>query len=159
MKRIFLSYFFIFLIFKENKISEYVYIFKKIANNYKIYTDEIMLKPFFNFNNKKFLGFYIVSSENEQNKKEIKDTLNSIKKNSDSIEVNNEIFINDKLYKNISLKKFYDVVVEYFDNYLKKTYCIEYVCKQKEIYDNIFKQLEKMSKKNDWSKFHPQEFK
>ncbi len=46
-------------------------------------------------------------------------------------------------------------MVDYFDNHLKKTCCINYVCRQKQIYDNIFNHLEKMKKKNNWGEFHP----
>ena len=155
---------FFFLFGPENiKISSFIYTFKKIANNYKIYTDEIMLKPLLNTDNKTLIGFDFVNSntENEQSKKKIKDNLNLLEKKSDSIIINNDLFINGKSYKNDGFLNniFYNVVVEYFDNYLEKTYCIDYVCKQKAIYDNIFKQLEKKAEKNDWDKFHPQEFK
>ena len=147
----------------NNKISSFIYTFKKIANNYKIYTDEIMLKPLLNTDNKILIGFDFVNSntENEQSKKKIKDNLNLLEKKSNSIIINNDLFINGKSYKNDGFLNsiFYNVVVEYFDNYLEKTYCIDYVCKQKAIYDNIFKQLEKKAEKNDWDKFHPQEFK
>ena len=53
---------------------------------------------------------------------------------------------------------FNDIITNYFDNYLKETCCIEYVCKQKKIYLNIFNQLEKMSKKENWDEFHPEIF-
>ena len=157
---------FFFLFAPENtntKISSFIYTFKKIANNYKIYTDEIMLKPLLNTDNKTLIGFDFVNSntENEQSKKKIKDNLNLLEKKSNSIIINNDLFINGKSYKNDGFLNsiFYKVVVKYFDNYLEKTYCIDYVCKQKAIYDNIFKQLEKKAEKNDWDKFHPQEFK
>jgi len=165
---LFHTFFFVFY-FKNWDISEYVYVFKKIQHNYKIYTDEIMLKPIINSvgNNKTLIGFDIVKyyKENDQSKKEIKDNLKLIEETPVSIDFNNRFFINNQLYENIAVyggffkTSFYNVVVDYFDIYLKETCCIDYVCKQKEIYDNIFNQLEKMINKNDWDKFHPQEFK
>ena len=162
------KYFFIFYS-KNSDISEYIYVFKKIQHNYKIYTDELMLKPIINSveNNKTLIGFNIVKyyQENDQSKKEIKDNLKLIEETPVSIDVNNGFFINNKFYGNIAVyggffkTSFYNVVVDYFDIYLKETCCIDYVCKQKEIYENIFNQLEKMINKNDWDKFHPQEFK
>ena len=165
-----LMYSMLFLfIFHKKKISEYIYVFKKIEHNYKIYTDEIMLKPIINFgeNNKTFKGFDIVKfyDENDQSKKEIKDNLKLLEESPDSIEVNKGFYINNKFYKEIAPfygffeSSFYNIIIDYFDKYLRETCCIEYVCKQKEIYVNIFKQLEKMSKKNDWDKFHPLVFK
>ena len=165
---LFHTFFFVFYS-KNRDISEYVYVFKKIQHNYKIYTDEIMLKPIINSvgNNKTLIGFDIVKyyKENDQSKKEIKDNLKLIEETPVSIDFNNRFFINNQLYENIAVyggffkTSFYNVVVDYFDIYLKETCCIDYVCKQKEIYDNIFNQLEKMINKNDWDKFHPQEFK
>lgn len=164
---LYFSYFILSLSRKSN-ISEYLLLFKKIQQNYKIYTDEIMIKPILGNNNKNFSGFDFVkiSNENVQNKKEIEDKQKLIEESFDSIITNNGFYINNKYYENIPLfnvylfqNNFYDLVVDYFDDYLKETFCIEYVCKQMQIYDNIFNQLEKMSKKNDWNKFHPQIFK
>jgi len=162
------SMFFLF-IFHKKKISEYIYVFKKIEHNYKIYTDEIMLKPIIDFgeNKKTFKGFDIVKfyDENDQSKKEIKDNLKLLEESPDSTEVNKGFYINNEFYKEIApfygflQSSFYNIIIDYFDKYLRETCCIEYVCKQKEIYVNIFKQLEKMSKKNDWDKFHPLIFK
>ena len=45
--------------------------------------------------------------------------------------------------------------MEHFDNHLKETFCINYVLKQKEIYDNIFKKLEEMKNKKNWDEYHP----
>ena len=153
--------------FRNSKANEYLFVFKKIQQNYKIYTDEIMIKPRLGNNNKILGGFDFVKSSNEdvQSKKEILDKQKLLEESPDSIKINKGFYINKDYYEYIACfpdffgKSFYDVVVNYFDNYLKETYCIEYVCKQMEIYDNIFNQLEKMSKKNDWNKFHPQIFK
>ena len=156
-------FFYSLFFFKNSKANEYLFVFKKIQQNYKIYTDEIMIKPNLGNNNKILEGFDIVklSNENVQSKKEIEDKQKLIEESPDSIKINKGLYINNDYYKNSLASEiiFYDVVVNYFDNYLKETYCIEYVCKQMEIYDNIFNQLEKMSKKNDWNKFHPQIFK
>ena len=50
---------------------------------------------------------------------------------------------------------FFDLLVEHFDNHLKETFCINYVLKQKEIYDNIFGKLEEMKDKKNWDEYHP----
>ena len=165
---VFSSIFFLLPFTKKKELDSYLFVFKNIQQNYKIYTDEIMIKPNLVNNNKILEGFNIVklSNENVQSKKEIKEIQKLIEESPNSITINEGFYINNVYYKNLPLYSnifskisFYDVVVNYFDNYLKETYCIDYVCKQMEIYDNIFNQLEKMSKKNDWNKFHPQIFK
>ena len=46
-------------------------------------------------------------------------------------------------------------LVDYFEEYIKKQCCIDYIIKQKNIYNNIFVEIEEMSK-NNWEKFHIQ---
>ena len=46
-------------------------------------------------------------------------------------------------------------LIDYFENYIKKQCCIDYIIKQKNIYNNIFEEIEEMSN-NNWEKFHPQ---
>ena len=46
-------------------------------------------------------------------------------------------------------------LMDYFENYIKKQCCIDYIIKQKIIYNNIFEEIEEMSN-NNWEKFHPQ---
>ena len=148
---------------RKPEISEYIHIFKKIEQNYKIYTDEIMLKPIMNDEDvKTFEKFDIVKiyDETDKSKKEINDNINLLEKSENKIKVC--LNIKGKLYEDIVpfptvLKNysFYGLLVDYFDEYIKETCCINYVLKQKEIYDNIFKQLENMSNKNVWGEFHP----
>ena len=170
-KYFFLSSLVFFFYFHKKKISEFIHIFKKIEHNYKIYTDEIMLKPIMNDGDiKSFMGFEIVNVSNEDDKSKKKINKN-IKLLEESNDLNNKNFksfyINNTFYEYIytfpnpfSLhNNFYDIMVNYFDNHLKETCCINYVCKQKEIYDNIFNHLEKMKNKNDWDEFHPLLFK
>ena len=144
-------------------ISEYIYIFRKLEHNYKIYTDKIMLEPILDLQKQKLTGFKFVSVEDEDDKtkKYIKDSLEFLEKSPDFFECKNELIINNHSYNNLMLfsGSFYNIVSDYFDDYLNQTLGIDYVLKQKEIYDNIFKQLEKMSKKNDWNEFHPIIFK
>jgi len=169
-KSIFLNSLLFAYFFQNNKISEYIHVFKKIEHNYKIYTDEIMLKPIMdNVDIKTFKGFEIVdfSNEDDKSKKEINNNIKLLEKSKDLINKNfKSLKINNKFYEyitpfpNISHKKnFYSIMVDYFDNHLKKTCCINYVCRQKQIYDNIFNHLEKMKKKNNWGEFHPVIFK
>ena len=55
-----------------------------------------------------------------------------------------------------SIFNFYaQYLIDYFENYIKKQCCIDYIIKQKNIYNNIFVEIEEMSK-NNWEKFHPQ---
>ena len=68
-KYFFLSSLVFFFYFHKKKISEFIHIFKKIEHNYKIYTDEIMLKPIMNDGDiKSFMGFEIVNVSNEDDK-------------------------------------------------------------------------------------------
>ena len=153
---------FIFFWRKKN-ISEYINIFKKIEHNYKIYTNDIMLKPIMNNGDiKTFKWFELVkiSNESDHEKKEIIDNLKLLEDSKENykicLKINNQTYEDitsfPKLFHNNS---FYQLLVDYFDNYLKETCCINYILKQKEIYDNIFKQLDKMIKKKDWDNFHP----
>ena len=100
-----------------------------------------------------------ISDETDKSKKDINNNINLLEKSENNIKVC--LNIKNNLYENITpfpckfKQSFYALLVDYFDEYIKETCCINYVLKQKEIYDNIFNQLEKMSKKNDWSEFHP----
>ena len=168
---IFLKSLLFIFISKKKKISEYIHVFKKIEHNYKMYTDEIMLKPIINDGDiKTFKGFEIVniSEENDKSKKEINNNIKLLEKSNDLIDKNFESFyINSQFYKYITPfptfssknNNFYSIMVDYFDNHLKKTCCINYVCRQKQIYDNIYNHLEKMKKKNNWDEFKPVIFK
>ena len=80
--------FFVIFFWRRPKISEYIHIFKKIEQNYKIYTDEIMLKPIMNEEDiQTFERFDIVKiyDENDKSKKEINNNLNLLEKSENKI--------------------------------------------------------------------------
>lgn len=52
------------------------------------------------------------------------------------------------------ITSFGSIITDYFENYIKRQYCIDYVLIQKKIYSNIFDNIKEMSYKNDWHKFH-----
>ena len=67
----------------------------------------------------------------------------------------NTSFIVYILFGDIIINFFANYLIAYLENYIKKQYCIDYIIKQKNIYKNIFDEIEEMSK-NNWEKFHPQ---
>ena len=48
-------------------------------------------------------------------------------------------------------KKF---LIEYFENYIRMQCGTDYILRQKQIYTNIFQQIDEMSKKKDWDIYH-----
>jgi len=104
-KSIFLNSLFFAYFFQNNKISEYIHVFKKIEHNYKIYTDEIMLKPIMdNADIKTFKGFEIVdfSNEDDKSKEEINNNIKLLEKSKDLINKNvKSLKINNKFYEYI----------------------------------------------------------
>ena len=85
--RLLYSLAFIFF-WRKRKISEYIHIFKKIEHNYKIYTDDIMLKPIMeNGNVRTFKRFDIIeiSNENDHDKKVIIDNLKLLENSKEDI--------------------------------------------------------------------------
>ena len=103
----------------------------------------------------------------EKSKKEIKN-YNYIKMG-DLIIYNKEsiINLNEEILKMSFIRKFKYVffgnpkfeyfkeyLIKYFEEYIKKQCCIDYIIGQKTIYNNIFEQIDEMSKKKDWDKFH-----
>ena len=164
-------FFFMFIFLNEiGKIERYINLFQKIESCYKIFTDEIEIFPIITQKNKKliFEGFDIIdhsTTNKDFNLKELEEKKN-IFFNSDSEIVFGEmkISINGKIEKKYeknfifgeSLLNFYaQYLIKYFENYIKKQCCIDYIIKQKNIYSNIFEEIEEMSK-NNWEKFHPQ---
>jgi hypothetical protein len=109
-----------------------------------------MLKPIMNDGDiKNFKGFEIVnfSNEDDKSKKEINNNIKLLEESNDLInESFKSFYINNKFYEYITPfpspfrprylrnNNFYDIMVNYFDNHLKETCCINYVCKQKKIY-------------------------
>ena len=157
-------------------LSAYISIFKKIENCFKIFTDEISLLPI--IEGKKCKGFKIIE---HLDKKEANNILQKTKEESDNnskyiemedlIIYHNEtkIDLSQKISKMNSFVKiiysfggdlkfqcFKDYLIKYFKTYIEKQCCIGYIIRQKTIYNNIFEQIDEMSKKTDWDKFHIQ---
>lgn len=44
-------------------------------------------------------------------------------------------------------------ITNFFEDYIKKVCCIDFVLIQKYLYSNIFESINEMSKKNDWNNF------
>ena len=74
--------------------------------------------------------------------------------------INGELIIEKEYKKNYFfgdtiIDFFTKYLIGYFENYIKKQCCIDYIIKQKNIYENIFEEIEEMAK-NNWEKFLPQ---
>ena len=173
------SFIFFFMIHWLNyitRIERYIDLFKKIENCYKIFTDEISIYPLISEKDNIliFEGFYIIDQskknkdidlEKLEKKKNIFFNLNSSSEiiiGKIKLSINGEIFREnynmsfiDVLFGDQVIKFFSNYVIAYLENYIKKQYCIDYIIKQKNIYKNIFDEIEEMSK-NNWEKFHPQ---
>ena len=176
------SFIFFFMIHWLNyitRIERYIDLFKKIENCYKIFTDEISIYPLISEKDNIliFEGFYIIDQskkikdidlEDLEKKKNIFFNLNSsseIRIGKIKLSINGEIvkenrssntsFIGYILFGDIIINFFANYLIAYLENYIKKQYCIDYIIKQKNIYKNIFDEIEEMSK-NNWEKFHPQ---
>ena len=158
------------------RIERYIDLFKKIENCYKIFTDEISIYPLISEKDNIliFEGFYIIDQskkikdidlEDLEKKKNIFFNLNSsseIRIGKIKLSINGEIFREnynmsfiDVLFGDQVINFFAKNLIAYLENYIKKQYCIDYIIKQKNIYKNIFDEIEEMSK-NNWEKFHPQ---
>ena len=161
------------------RIERYIDLFKKIENCYKIFTDEISIYPLISEKDNIliFEGFYIIDQskkikdidlEDLEKKKKIFFNLNSsseIRIDKIKLSINGEIIKENRssswsslqyiLFRDIIIEFFACYVIDYLENYIKKQYCIDYIIKQKNIYKNIFDEIEEMSK-NNWEKFHPQ---
>lgn len=176
-------YYFIFLRFltKIVRIKQYISVFKKIENCYKIFTDEVSIIPLISKNEDKdvfeFNGFQILEHLNKNKNQLSEEKKNLLKEfeNSSNITINEiELHVKGKImylkdlpykswFHNIILyfsdpllRYFKEYLIDYFEEYIKKQCCIDYILRQKLIYSNIFDQIEEMSKKNDWDKFHIQ---
>ena len=172
------NFIFFFMIHWLNYITRielYIDLFKKIENCYKIFTDEISIYPLISEKDNIliFEGFYIIDQskkikdidlEDLEKKKNIFFNLNSsseIRIGKIKLSINGEIFRENYnmsfkvLFGDQVINFFANYVIAYLENYIKKQYCIDYIIKQKNIYKNIFDEIEEMSK-NNWKKFHPQ---
>ena len=159
--------------FKVEHIAfEYLKLFKTVAYNYKIFTDEIILVPQLEEGKnviKDFQVEYYSKNDNKEN------CINYEKYNISNMKIDPEdITINgESIYKDLSLKSlligiiadnyssyihFTDKIKQYFEKYLKDTCCIKYILRQKELYLNIFKGLEEKAQKKDWDVFKEEIF-
>ena len=163
--------------FYEN-LNRYISLFKKIENCYKIFTDEISIIPI--IEEKQSKGFQIIEHLDKDNKNEVNNMLDKSKKelkNYNGIKIrdliiynkDSSININEEILKmgflkqfkyfffgNAKFEYFKEYLINYFEEYIKKQCCIEYIIRQKTIYNNIFEQIDEMSRKKDWDKFHIQ---
>ena len=174
-----IMYFFNFYPFHNfffGSLNTYISIFKNIENCFKIFTDEISLLPI--IEGKKCKGFKIIE---HLDKKEANNILQKTKEESDndfkSIEIEDFIIYHNETETDLSheiskmnsfvkslysymgdlkLKCFKEYLIKYFKTYIEKQCCIGYLIRQKTIYSNIFEQIDEMSKKTDWDKFHIQ---
>ena len=156
---------------QEFFVSDFIDLFRNLSNNYKIFTDEIILIPEFEKGKKKIKDFIIKYSPenfdkkiaNNHEKKETMEEFRNITIKPDDIFINGE-----SIYKNLSFKSlivgflvdkyscyiyFSEKIKLYFEQYLRDTCCIKYILRQKEIYLNIFQEMEEMQKKVDWDVF------
>ena len=155
----------------KKNINHFLEEFKYIVNKYKLFSDEIMIKPILDNKNEIFQKFEIVVVENENEKNKINKTIKLIQdsKNIDYsvVDKNKGVYINDKFAKfrsGLFYRSFFEayldghnyekIVSNWCDDYVKNNCGIYYVLKQKEIFSNIFQQMEELSKKKDWDIFH-----
>ena len=155
----------------KKNINHFLEEFKYIVNKYKLFSDEIMLKPILDNKNEIFQKFEIVVVENENEKNKINKTIKLIQdsKNIDYSVVDKKkgVYINDKFTKFRSgffYRSFFEayldgysyekIVSNWCDDFVKNNCGIYYVLKQKEIFSNILQQMEELSKKKDWDIFH-----
>ena len=121
---------------------------------YKLFTNEITFEEI--IDNSKVLGFYICDP---------KHPLNSLKKENINESNKNVIMIYSKSslsYLDSFINYFFGSTgissikkcIDYFDEYVKKQFCINYLITEKMLYKRIFKQLEELSKKDNWDSFH-----
>ena len=168
-----LKYLFMELLIPETRDSvvTYLEIFKEIEHIYKIFKDDLILKPIvtkeISGNKMEVTGFQILELEDDICKQSelniLKNVLEiiisqflSIKK--ENLNINGTNIFTNAFFITYILDSYFMAFVshisKYFRNYIEKTFCIDYVLNQKKIYENIFQEIEEMSKKNDWDKFH-----
>ena len=54
------------------------------------------------------------------------------------------------------MKAYKNFLIDYFENYIGMQCGTDYILRQRNIYKNIFEQIDEMSKKNDWDVYHAQ---
>ena len=170
----FYNTFFFHIFHKTINMDTFLLIFKEIENCYKIFTDEISIIPLLKGNQ---FEFQIIEHLKEKDIPE-SNSLEEFKKNYDieKIEIN-ELILNVKgekinLSKKVENMGFFEsfkyfmtlqspllvsykkFLIEYFENYIRMQCGTDYILRQKQIYTNIFQQIDEMSKKKDWDIYH-----
>lgn len=123
---------------------------------YKLFTNEITFEEIKD-KNSEVLGFYICDPNHPKRDSLKIENINDSNKNAIMI-YSNETKSNYRAFFDFlfgrtgisSIKK----CIDYFDEYVKKQLCIDYVITEKMLYERIFNQLEVFSKKEDWDSFH-----
>ena len=170
----FYNTFFFHIFHKTINMDSFLLIFKEIENCYKIFTDEISIIPLLKGNQ---FEFQIIEHLKEKDIPE-SNSLEEFKKNYDieKIEIN-ELILNVKgekinLSKKVENMGFFEsfkyfmtlqspllvsykkFLIEYFENYIRMQCGTDYILRQKQIYTNIFQQIDEMSKKKGWDIYH-----
>lgn len=170
----FYNIFFFRIFHKKINMDTFLLIFKEIENCYKIFTDEISIIPLLKGNQ---FEFQIIEHLKEKDIPE-SNSLEEFKKKHDieNIEIN-ELILNVKgekinLSKKVENMGFFEsfkylitlqspllvsykkFLIEYFENYIRMQCGTDYILRQKQIYTNIFQQIDEMSKKKDWDIYH-----
>ena len=145
--------------------SEYMDLFRSIANNYKIFTDEVILQPIIEDKGiiKDFIIKYIPQNYTSINHAKVEKMANltELKVDHEKITIDGKSIYDGLSWKSIlvgmladhysSYIYFTEKVKKHFEKYLKDTCCIKYILRQKEIYLNIFQEIEEMQNKNYWN--------
>jgi len=170
----FYNIFFFRIFHKKINMDTFLLIFKEIENCYKIFTDEISIIPLLKGNQ---FEFQIIEHLKEKDIPE-SNSLEEFKKKHDieKIEIN-ELILNVKgekinLSKKVENMGFFEsfkyfmtlqspllvsykkFLIEYFENYIRMQCGTDYILRQKQIYTNIFQQIDEMSKKKGWDIYH-----
>ena len=170
----FYNTFFFHIFHKTINMDTFLLIFKEIENCYKIFTDEISIIPLLKGNQ---FEFQIIEHLKEKDIPE-SNSLEEFKKKHDieNIEIN-ELILNVKgekinLSKKVENMGFFEsfkyfmtlqspllvsykkFLIEYFENYIRMQCGTDYILRQKQIYTNIFQQIDEMSKKKGWDIYH-----
>ena len=135
---------------------------------YKLFTNEITFEYIFD-ENENIYGIFICDQNHP--KEEIKEIQRQIR-NKEIINNGNVLIFNQILnfnsnflinifmntYNNFKNNSLLAKVINYFEEYVKKQFCINYIINEKKIYSKIIDQVEELSKKKNWDNFHENMF-
>ena len=171
----FYSMFFFSIFHVKLNMDTFLLIFKEIENCYKIFTDEISIIPLLKQGDQ--FEFQIIEHLKEKDipesnsleefrkkhdieKIEINELILDVKGEKINLtqKVNNMGFLEGLKYfitlKNPLIVYYKKFLIEYFENYIRMQCGTDYILRQKQIYTNIFQQIDEMSKKKDWDTYH-----